>query len=608
MDMVCQRWMIENQNQVEAPKMHGHCPENLNLDILVRVKRYRRLRRGEHVMALRQHSEMIVNVVRQLCRGASSKRPTTGRGDQSPGVRGGVNQSTALSAVNDILTARMPFDRLQASTVRTKMMQYMAFKPLLNVDGGDPDSPWPEMDPYIRYGADQGAHDAPYLWFEPLPPMLPNLEENPKLPPCSPDTYTLVLDLDETLVHYYELDGMGDYHIRPGMHEFLERMNQLGYELVIFTAATQDYADWVIDQIDPGRLIHYRLYRQHALPWGPIFVKDLSRLGRSLDRCLILDNVQENFMLQPHNGIFICTWYDDPHDTALFALTPLLDELLATRARVPEILDKYRDQIPTWAGFDQFSQMGEEYSELDVNGEEGFMQPDSLVGTPYAGGGPDQCSTPLAPPVLDHRQAHLLTPTNHMEARGPDDQYAQLGGYPAAKPGVGIGGRPAAQSAYAQPHAPGAVAKPEPAREVAKPQQQQPVQHQSQQQPQHQQRPMQQQAPPPQQHQQQHQQQHHQNQQQYQQQQQPLAQQHQQQSRPQTMPYQTQSMQPQSAPAVRPAAAPRPAFSASGVAGPYQAQASSQGAAQPRPAFSASGIAGPYQAQASQGSYPVVRR
>merc|ERR1712110_1385512 len=114
-----------------------------------------------------------------------------------------------------------------------------------------------------------------------------------------------------------------------------------------------------------------------------------------LDRTLIIDNVQENFMLQPNNGIFICTWYDDPHDTALFALTPLLDELLTTRAKVPEILDKYRDQIPTWAGFDQFSQLGEEYSEFDMNAEDGLMPPDSAVATPspYPGTAYDQCST-----------------------------------------------------------------------------------------------------------------------------------------------------------------------------------------------------------------------
>lgn len=37
-----------------------------------------------------------------------------------------------------------------------------------------------------------------------------------------------------------------------------------------------------------------------------------------------MDNVAENFKLQPDNGIFIKTWYDDPEDTALLELTPLL--------------------------------------------------------------------------------------------------------------------------------------------------------------------------------------------------------------------------------------------------------------------------------------------
>ncbi|CAE8581825.1 unnamed protein product, partial [Polarella glacialis] len=101
-------------------------------------------------------------------------------------------------------------------------------------------------------------------------------------------------------------------------------------------------------QIYPTGSIHHRLYRQHALPWGPIFVKDMSKLGRNLDTTPMIDNVQENFMLQPNHGIFIYAWYDDPEDTALYALTPLLDELITTRSKVQDILEKYRDQIPAW--------------------------------------------------------------------------------------------------------------------------------------------------------------------------------------------------------------------------------------------------------------------
>merc|ERR1719191_812173 len=104
------------------------------------------------------------------------------------------------------------------------MLQYMRFKPLLNVDGSDPECPWPESDPYDRYGAELFAQDGTTIWFEPLPPMLPNLELSPKLPPAKmADAYTLVLDLDETLVHYFECDGMGTYDTRPGMYQFVQR-------------------------------------------------------------------------------------------------------------------------------------------------------------------------------------------------------------------------------------------------------------------------------------------------------------------------------------------------------------------------------------------------
>jgi CTD small phosphatase-like protein 2 len=116
---------------------------------------------------------------------------------------------------------------------------------------------------------------------------------------------TLVLDLDETLVHYVEVPGtIGKYLTRPYAHEFLKRMNAL-YELVIFTAAMQDYADWVLDDLDKDHLIHHRLYRQHATPKGIVFLKDLSRIGRDVSKTIIVDNVAENFLLHPDNGISI---------------------------------------------------------------------------------------------------------------------------------------------------------------------------------------------------------------------------------------------------------------------------------------------------------------
>ena len=32
------------------------------------------------------------------------------------------------------------------------------------------------------------------------------------------------------------------------------------FELVIFTAAVKEYADWILDRLDPNKLITHRLY------------------------------------------------------------------------------------------------------------------------------------------------------------------------------------------------------------------------------------------------------------------------------------------------------------------------------------------------------------
>ena len=87
----------------------------------------------------------------------------------------------------------------------------------------------------------------------------------------------------------------------------------------------QDYADWAIDHFQHKNCISHRFYRQHALPAASgFYVKDLSRIGRDISRMIIVDNIAENFQLQPENGIFIKSWFTDDRDTALFELAPLL--------------------------------------------------------------------------------------------------------------------------------------------------------------------------------------------------------------------------------------------------------------------------------------------
>lgn len=67
------------------------------------------------------------------------------------------------------------------------------------------------------------------------------------LPPMvSQKDFTLVLDLDETLVHYDDQTNL--VNIRPGAEKFLDQMAKY-YEIVIFTAGTQDYAEWALTHL-----------------------------------------------------------------------------------------------------------------------------------------------------------------------------------------------------------------------------------------------------------------------------------------------------------------------------------------------------------------------
>ncbi len=68
------------------------------------------------------------------------------------------------------------------------------------------------------------------------PPFLPQINEN--------KIYTLVLDLDETLVHYVEDEESAYIQIRPGAEIFLDEMAKY-FEIVVFTAAMQDVRNFL---------------------------------------------------------------------------------------------------------------------------------------------------------------------------------------------------------------------------------------------------------------------------------------------------------------------------------------------------------------------------
>lgn len=156
----------------------------------------------------------------------------------------------------------------------------------------------------------------------------------------------LALDLDETLVHSLpsdakEFDRKISYitergvqqttklNIRPHLHAFLVRSNRL-YDMVVFTASDQQYADAVVELIDPKRQFFKKVFtRIHCVSTDNGYrVKDLRAItGDHTHDVLLVDNSAQCFYPQLDNGIPILPFYSDKNDNELLELAKFLERV-----------------------------------------------------------------------------------------------------------------------------------------------------------------------------------------------------------------------------------------------------------------------------------------
>ena len=156
---------------------------------------------------------------------------------------------------------------------------------------------------------------------------------------------TLVLDMDETLLHSSFQPTPADFVVpictsgqsysvyvrkRPYVEYFLRKACEM-FEVVIWTASIQDYAEPIIDKLVAlagGQTAGIkRMYRTSCTTVSGQFIKDLSTMGVPLDNVCIVDNSPAVAVLQPQNYIPISSWFRDAGDAALLDLLPLLERL-----------------------------------------------------------------------------------------------------------------------------------------------------------------------------------------------------------------------------------------------------------------------------------------
>ncbi|XP_022593874.1 CTD small phosphatase-like protein 3 isoform X1 [Seriola dumerili] len=187
----------------------------------------------------------------------------------------------------------------------------------------------------------------------------PRLRDIPPKTRSTPEA-TLVVDLEETLMfsslnviedaeftfHTAFQDHQYKVHmvLRPHVKEFLQSMAKI-YELFVYTCAKKEYAEKILDILDPQRkLFRHRLYQDECSCVLGHYIKDLSHLGRDLTKTVVLDNAPHTYPYHLMNTIPIKSWSGESADRELQKLIPYMEKLSAAED-FREVLKKRKDHF-----------------------------------------------------------------------------------------------------------------------------------------------------------------------------------------------------------------------------------------------------------------------
>ncbi|CUG89563.1 NLI-interacting factor, putative [Bodo saltans] len=213
------------------------------------------------------------------------------------------------------------------------------------------------------------ARDHDPHWPLPLPPPLIKLEIDAK------KKHTLVLDIDETLLHtvhqerHPQVRHLDNYHVllRPHVGTFLKEVHEL-FEVVLWTAGVATYGGAMANVLEQAAGLEKSNYYDAEVLWASLdptkkdtaevadndnvnwyllsraqtltshnWMKYIPMLGRDEKSVIMIDDNVRSFPLTPRGGVKIGAF--DPRENILGSYFGLMQELEVPPERFPHLLD-----------------------------------------------------------------------------------------------------------------------------------------------------------------------------------------------------------------------------------------------------------------------------
>eukprot|EP01062_Namystynia_karyoxenos_P073494 TRINITY_DN70286_c0_g1_i1.p1 TRINITY_DN70286_c0_g1~~TRINITY_DN70286_c0_g1_i1.p1 ORF type:complete len:533 (+),score=111.30 TRINITY_DN70286_c0_g1_i1:126-1601(+) len=160
------------------------------------------------------------------------------------------------------------------------------------------------------------------------------------LPPQKPEDagrYAVVLDLDETLIWARE----GPLYARPGLPELFAMLDARA-EPIVWTAGLRGYAQAVLANVDKRGAVRHCIYRHKKWFSGQAgYQKNLSLLGRPLDKVVIIENTPDCIRGNQNNGVLVADYEGgDFPDNTITVLQLFLTQLIDSGEPVQRFLPR----------------------------------------------------------------------------------------------------------------------------------------------------------------------------------------------------------------------------------------------------------------------------